>query len=503
MLFSYELKKILKRIKPSILILLVIMIAATTTIITAMMFNHQPVTLDRHNDYQELQTRILNWDTPRQTQIKDSYTEFYQKYCQLNASAAGASDIVVENYKQASSAFQTFYHHYEQFIYHDDKNQIASYLLVQPQYIEKLNDLMQQLKAFLIDGSATKTYHQIIGELQVNQMWGDNTIPNILENIGVQTLDAADLATLREHFKKYPAEQNNYNCTNAYTWASNQYWLALARSGTYTGHLHDYFPDFIDTDTSTQNVAAAAYRLEHPDQDFANAFAFGNIYNTTGQISLLDFMFTNLEMASIPFLIIVMILATCAFFTDTYRNTIITTVATTRKRSAVIITKTLVTFVLSALTLLGLTLVYLACGMLFFNPCLSPDILFFFNGNTLGVLSAVNYFVLYLLSLIWQILPYIALCGLFSFCKGKPQIIIGCTVLIWAVITTCNALLGNFSFYQYVPFLGLQPVRYLGAQLLLSPTPHGASLWYTAPIVLLLTIYLYGQLIHNFRHKDF
>lgn len=503
MLFGYELKKILKRIKPSILILLVIMIAATTTIMTAMLFNHQPVMPDYRNDYQELQTRIQNWDAPRQTQIKNSYDEFYKKYCQLNASTAGADDIVVKNYQQASNAFQTFYNHYEQFIYHNNENQIASYLLVQPQYIDKLNDLMNQLKKFLIDDSDTKTHQTIIKELEINQTWSDYTIPNILENIGVQTLDDADLAILGKHFAKYPAGQNNYNCNDAYTWASNQYWLALESSGTYTGNLHDYFPDFVDTETSKQNVAAAAYRLDNPDQDFANAFVFGNIYNTTGQISLLDFMFTNLEMATIPFLIIVMILATCAFFTDTYRNTIITTIATTRKRSSVIITKSLVTFVLSVLTLLGLTLVYLASGMLFFNPCLSPDILFFFNGNTLAILSPVNYFVLYLISLVWQILPYIALCGLFSFCKGKPQIIIGCTVLIWVVITVCNALLGNFAFYQYVPFLGLHPMRYLGAQLLFSPTPHGASLWYTAPIVLLLTIYLYGQLIHNFRHKDF
>ena len=118
-------------------------------------------------------------------------------------------------------------------------------------------------------------------------------------------------------------------------------------------------------------------------------------------------------------------------------------------------------------------------------------------------MSAINYFALYFLNLIFKLLPLIAICGLFSFIKNQPFVIVGFTTLICIIVVLLNFFLGSFPFYQYVPLMGLDPIRYFGAQLFLTPMPPVYNLWYTFPVVFGFTVILYWGLIQSFRYHDF
>jgi len=201
--------------------------------------------------------------------------------------------------------------------------------------------------------------------------------------------------------------------------------------------------------------------------------------------------------------ILIMIWAASVFFTDSYQNTLITPITAGKKRSTIILTKMLVVILLAVITILIFTGIYITAGLLLFRAYFSPDILFLLNGNSTIVMSAANYYVLYFLSLTFKVLPIIAVCGLVSFTKTKPFVIIGLTALIYTLVAILNISLSRFAFYEYVPLLGLNPINYCGAELLLSNMPNTYNIWLAFPTMFGITILLYLLLIQKFRRHDF
>lgn len=507
MLFGYELKKIWRRVSPLLVLIILAVTTVATISITFLFFNHAPAeTSDVSTQYNALSNKILNWsENNNRDAIATSFNQFYHDYKVMNASTLNGVNLV-DNYNKAKTSFQNFYiENYQKYIYNTNKDYIADYLLVQKKYIKHFNQILEQLDAFFnagyTDGNAI-----IAGLKFTNPTWEDTSLQTILDNLFfVQTIATNDLADLKKFFTTYPANQAGYDYTDAYDYALNRFWLSVATTSTYTGHLSQYegFNDYRDLTTCTQICKLTNYRLTHPDNDYSTPFTFGNIYNQSKQISLFDFVFTNMEMAMIPLSLLVIIWTASTFFTDSYQNTLITPVASGKKRSTIIVAKMLAIIALTIIALLLLTAVYLTCGLVFFRAYINPDILFLFNGTTPTVMSAINYFALYFLNLVFKLLPLIAICGLFSFSKTKPFIIVGLTVLVYLVIIMLNFFLGNFWFYQFIPLLGLDPMRYCGAQLFLSPMPTEYNLWYTFPVIIIVDIILYLALIYKFRHHDF
>jgi Flp pilus assembly protein protease CpaA len=68
---------------------------------------------------------------------------------------------------------------------------------------------------------------------------------------------------------------------------------------------------------------------------------------------------------------------------------------------------------------------------------------------------------------------------------------------------TANALLGGFIFYQFIPLLALDPIKYFGAKLLMSPMPTDFHYLFTLPLFGALVIVGFFQLVYNFSKKDF
>ncbi len=507
MLFSYELKKIWRRVSPLLALIILVLTTVATMVLTTIFFNHAPQEQpDVSMQYAALQTKVNNWDTTlNRESFAEAFDNFYHDYKVMNASTLYDLDKLVDNYNVAQQSFLHFYLDYYSNTTYGIKQNVNSYLLVKTKYINDFDNILTRLNTFF--DLISPTNDTIIDGLKsTNSNWEDANLQTILDNLFfVQKIKPKDLTELQNFFSTHPANQTGYDYTNAYDYALNRFWLSVATASTYNGDLSEYegFSDYKDVTTSTRTCALAEYRLEHETEDFATPYQFGNIYNNSQQVSLFDFIFTNMEMAMIPLVILIMIWSACTFFTDNFQNTLITPVTAGKKRSTIILTKTSVILMLTALALLLLVGIYATCGLLFFHACISPDVLFLFNGTTAMTMSATNYFVIYYLDLIFKMLPLIAICGLFSFVKNQPFVIVGFTTLICIAVVLTNFLLGNFWFYQFVPLMGLDPLRYFGAELLLAPMPTSYNPWYTFPAMAAITVIMYGALIHIFRHHDF
>lgn len=508
MLFNYEFKKVWRRVSPLAVLIILLVTSILTVTLTACFFNNAPANTatDAYVKYEALATKINNWNTKINRQaFADAFDKFYTNYKKMNASTLDGKDLV-ENYNKANESFQAFYaDYYQKYIYNGSENKITDYLLIQSKYADSFNSILEKLDEFFTANYTTGT-GIISGLKKTNSAWEDADLQTVLDNLFfVQTIHSTDLNDLKNFFTNQPTNNNYYDYTDAYDYVLNRYWLAIASSSSYTGDLSQYegFTEFKDIATSTKACKLAEYRLEHKDTDYTKPFSFGKIHLENGQVSLFDFVFTNLEMAMFFIVILTMIWTASAFFTDKYQSTLITPIAAGKKRSTVIVTKISVVLVFAVLTLLAYTIIYLTLGLIFFKAYISPDVLFLLNGTTPSVMSSANYFALYFLSLTFKLLPLIAVCGLFSFIKSKPFLIIGLTILVYAIVIVLNFYLGNFGFYQFVPLLGLDPIRYCGAELFLSPMPTSYNFWYTFPAMLSITTLLYLWLILKFRRHDF
>jgi len=507
MLFGYEMKKIWRRVSPLLVLIVLAVTAVATVTITAIFFNRTPTAqADVSTQYAALESKIKNWnDTLDRSAFATTFDKFYNDYKTMNASTLYDLDKLVDNYNTAKTSFANFYWDYYRHYIYDNNQHIDDYLLVRANYIDKFDEILLQLDSFF--DITEPTNDKIITALKTtNTAWEDATLQTILDNLFfVQKITNEDLTVLQTFFNEHPANQPTVNYNTAYDYALNRYWLAISASSTYVGNLSEYtgFSDYQDVTTSTRACQLAEYRLTHGDEDYAAPFAFGNIFNNSSQVSLFDFIFTNMEMAMLPMALLVMIWAACTFFTDNYQRTMIATVAAGKKRSTIILTKMSVILTLTAVGLLLLTGIYAVSGVLFFKAYVSPDILFLFNGTKAMTMSAINYFAIYFLDLIFKLLPLIAVCGLFSFAKNKPFVIVSLTTLICIIVVALNACLGGFAFYQFVPLMGLDPLRYFGAHLLLAPMPVTYNIWYTFPAMFAITVILYWILIHTFRRHDF
>lgn len=503
MLFNYELKKIWRRVSPILVAIVLGATALATVILTAIFFNKTPTEKPNPSaQYIVLENKIQNWNNNLDhAKFAASFNKFYSDYKALNASTLyDTKEQVIQKYNTAKNSYSNFYNGY--YLTYQDVN---TYLLVRTEYSDFFADILKQLDKFF--GLTNPSVEAIIDGLRsTNPKWNDTSLEDVLDNLFfVQEIENKDLSALQKFFTEHPAGQGGHDYSAAYDYALNRYWLAVAHGSTYQGNLADYkgFEDYCGVTASTRACDLASYRLQHATEDFADPYQFGNIFNNSRQVSLFDFIFTNMEMAMLPLTLLVMIWAACVFFTDHYQNTLITPIASGKKRSTIILTKTAVVIALTAVTLIVMAGIYATCGLLFFHAYVGPDVLFLFNGTKPMTMAVLNYCAVYFMDLMFKLLPLIAICGLFSFVKNKPFVIVGFTTLICIIVVTLNWTLGRFNFYQYVPLMGLDPLRYLGAQMFLAPMPETYNLLYTFPVMFGLTVILYWALIHIFRHHDF
>jgi hypothetical protein len=273
----------------------------------------------------------------------------------------------------------------------------------------------------------------------------------------------------------------------------------------HTRNLAEYagFEEY-DRNTAAAEVTLNEYLLANSLHDSsARAFTFGDIYNGSSTVSLFDFVFTNLEIVGVPLAIITIIFMSCAFFTDIYTQTVIESVASRRRRISVVISKILAVWTAVTCVILGLIAIYTAVGILFADATVGADIVALFNNDTPLVWTQANYFLLYLVSLLFKLSVFMLPAGLFSLSRVRPSVIVSMSLLTVTAILLANALLGGMIFYQYIPILAVEPIKYFGATLFMSPAPTDFNILYTLPLLCAVVIVGFFQIVYNFSKRDF
>ncbi len=487
MLFLYELKKILKRISPMVIIVFIAATALLSIILTASFFNTKPGLIDNSNEYIELSNTINNWDSSLPTDISNSFDIFYIEYEEMNASVyKNDRTKIVTHYENAKQKFNDFYF--------TEYNPNKDHLLI-PTTTLDMETVLEKLNTFL---TGTKDADQIIDALTINKEWSSDSFKNTLSNLATPILKTEEITEIKNILSQ-PYSKERYDL------AFHTYALGISQNSTFEGDLSNYkgFENFISTQDSTDQIAIASYILDNNlSGNYSTAFIFGNIYNNQQDISLFDFMFTNLEMITIPLILLVIILSTCVFFTDLQQRTAITLLITKRKRTGIVFSKILAVVTISLLSLLLYSGLFAISGALFFGASTSPNLLFISAGSVTEMTS-INYFTVYFLSLLFKTLAFLLIAGLLSMSKNNPKIIVSLTFVISAVIIICNALLGGFDFYQYIPFFGLDPIKFFGTQMLLSPTPSSFNILYSFIPMAAIVVFLFTLLVYKFKRREF
>jgi hypothetical protein len=210
-----------------------------------------------------------------------------------------------------------------------------------------------------------------------------------------------------------------------------------------------------------------------------------------------------MELAVIPLIILSTVLAAAAFFTDIHQNTIITALSARRGRRSIAVSKLSAVLIAAAGAALVLTAAYTIIGILFYNAGAADPTAYLFNGTEPAVMTSVNYYTVYFLSLILKLSVFIITAGLFSLSKAEPLYAVGLTLLTAIMIILTNAIFGGFLFYQFIPILAIDPINYFGATLFLSPMPPEFNILYTMPLFFAIVAVAIWQLIYNFRKRDF
>jgi ABC-type transport system involved in multi-copper enzyme maturation permease subunit len=468
----------LKRIPIIGIGIFIAVVAAVTVSVSGAAFETKYSPVDNTVKYNTLKTTILNWGTEAaQENIVDSFNEFRQKYRELNDSTYDSTETV-NKYNAAKTDFNAFKTQYN--------NMGQIYWLIHKDHFVELDAMLGVLTTFF--ANTYSTADEVIDGLKINLQWSGGSILDILGNMYLQKLTNKQLAELNTITALPPSNE-------AYEVLYNTY--AAYIDETFEGFLADYigFENYNRFDADGK-AALNRYIIDNNLQGkYSNAFSFGDVTNTAIGVSLFDYVFNNMEMATVPLILIVIILTACVFFTDIEQNTIIMTLSTRRRRTGVVLSKLLAVFVTTVAVTVCLSLIYIACGLVFYNAAVAEPIVCLFNGASPTVITQVNYFVIYILSLLFKLSVFIAGAGLFSLSKADPKIIVGATLLVAIAIILSNALLGGI--------VGIDIIKYFGATLFMSPTPKVSWMIYTLPVVAAAVAVAFWQLLHNFRKKDF
>lgn len=494
MLLLFELKKIIKRLSFWGIVGIVVAAALISMSVTLIFFRKEPAKADCRNAYANLSAQLQSnsWQTNSAGQkgLKDDFEnklgEFHTAYRELNTVTSTGVSADTE-FADAYLKFLTFADAFEAVI--------PQYWLFHTGTYKAAEIEVDTLYGFFVEHNLPL----------LNAYWEELTLFNVLKNMLPRELTDGQLAELNELIARLNngSDGSTAYINAAYKILHNNY--ALSLDANFNRNLAEY-TDFehYNKDTAKAEITLNEYLIEKNLYDTtAHAFVFGDIYNGSNTVSLFDFIFTNLEIIGIPLAIIAIIFMSCAFFTDIYTQTIIESVSSRRRRISVIISKILAVWLAMIFVIVALTAIYTVVGILGFGAAANADIAALFNNKTPFVMKQVNYFVLYLLSILFKLSVFMLAAGLFSLSRARPTVIVGLSLAVTTAIILCNALLGASIFYQFVPLLAIEPIKYAGAELFMSPMPTAFNILYTLPVMAVFAAVGFFQLVYNFSKKDF
>lgn len=239
--------------------------------------------------------------------------------------------------------------------------------------------------------------------------------------------------------------------------------------------------------------------------DYSTPFQFGKVLNQNTGTTVHDFIFNNLELISIPLIILACLIVVFCIFDDIRKKTVFTALLSPSGRRRVIFSKLLACAIAIAAVTAVFSFLFLATVSLATGGATAPAVLYAFGGKA-HFISPFSLLLTYMLSLFFKILFFGSITALFCInAESYKEIIIKAASIIGAVIVlnTLFTVIFSFVFYQYLPLASIDFAGFFGIKFMLSRHLASIFIWFTLPIMLLIWAAIITVTVVRFERRDF
>jgi len=325
-------------------------------------------------------------------------------------------------------------------------------------------------------------------------------VPNQIELVR-QVHDASDFSERREAIARY----KDY-IQSACDYLNEHIRQMQARNTTSNIRQFQGFTTFNNAATRDRMaVLGVLVREGKATFDYSIPYRFGGVLNRMTGTTPYDFIFNNLELITIPLIILASLIVLFCILDDIKKNTVLTALMTPRGRRRVIISKLFACTIAIAAIISIFTFLFFATAVIVTGGVSVPPVLLAFGGRPY-VMSPFTLLFIYVMSLFFKILFFSTITALF--CVGAEDyrdVIVRAAIAIVAIIALnfIFSVLLSFVFYQYLPLLGLDFAGYFGIRFMLSRHIASTFIWFTLPVMILVWICMIATIVVRFERRDF
>jgi len=273
-----------------------------------------------------------------------------------------------------------------------------------------------------------------------------------------------------------------------------------------------------NTDILNSQLLIARYLIDNESTtlDYSAPFVFNGLIkpfdngngasitpSPTGR-TILDHMFTHLQLATVPLILFACYITFLVFFKDLNKSTSMITVATRRSRLSIIMSKFIATFAVVTLAfflILGINAMFGAFGACY-HFSTAPPILTTFGGEV-TVMRPYSLFEIYTLSIVFTLFFFVAITALLCTIIKNPKRLIVFGLMLVTIILLSNFFLSGFLAYRFIPFLALDFSIFWGINSLYSSLPVMHNFWMVFIPIILIFLFIITYVVMKFNKRDF
>ncbi|MCL2756080.1 MAG: hypothetical protein FWE45_03480 [Firmicutes bacterium] len=513
MLIWYEIKKIFS-IRHSIIFAVLLLVTFATTSIVVGLQEPTPreITQSKANiaqqRFENLENGLVVFNSITleswQTNLVNSYTNFINSWTTFSELPIG-SQLETE-FPARRGTFNTFYD-----LYSANLLNTLPFFIENSSFIEMRDSVERMYELFNPGDHATDQIGGVRSE--INQLVFNTNIIQTLENMTPQILtpgQQSELETLSNTISSTTLSQSiSYDVlyayyNNKYFYLRQQVNVAVA-SNTIQDVRGYYGFEYFGTTRLDAKLLVARYLIdnERTSLDYSIPFSFMGFISPSNGVTIFDFIFSNLELAIIPLVLLIVYMSILVFNKDVNNGTSLFTIATRKSRFNIISSKILTLLILSLTGLLLLTTLYAVTGAIFIGSNSVPPILTTFNGTGIVIMQPLSIFLIYFLSLIFKLFSFAVIISIFSMMikKIKPLIILSSLIIVAVVLL--NLFLSPFNFFRFIPTLALDFSIFWGIDSLWVTLPMNFNFWFVFPVMFGIIGLILFFIISKFNKKDF
>ena len=239
--------------------------------------------------------------------------------------------------------------------------------------------------------------------------------------------------------------------------------------------------------------------------DYSTPYKYGSILHEPTGTSGMDFVFNNLELISIPLIILACLVVVFCIFYDIKKDTIIGSLVGPKSRRQVLTAKLLACTIAIALIIGIFGILFFLTATIITGTATAPTILTAFGGTAIKI-SPCLLLMVYLLSLFFKMLFFASITALI--CINAKSIIpiliiVGSIIAAIILLNVFFTIVWPFVFYQHLPFIALDFAGFFGIGFMLSNHLASTFIWFTLPVMIIIWCVIIGATYRRFNRRDF